>query len=335
MLPYKCEPLQQYPLALFRSRWAHKRGRCLLQLLSTCKKSRSNCTYNRGCGSDQCEARLIINGNGICHIVIHNPISSYNNVWNDFLSDQHSQHTAKKSCKKCITDIFCCNSRLLISQCLQGTDLGSLLLHHTSHSGKTDQCRYQEKDDRENLTDVSKTVCIITVIRIFRKLLPICDHPLRHFQIFQFLFRIIQLLLILGNLILRIFFGVFVLFLSICKVFLTFFQVFNRILKLFLIVCNLFFTVCKLLLIVCDFFLTIGKLRLIFCNFLLSGSKLFLIFRDLPGTGIILFQTGSILRFTVIQLCHIGIQFRLSGSQGLCIGINFFLGFIQFFLCCL
>ena len=119
MLPYKCEPLQQYPLALFRSRWAHKRGRCLLQLLSTCKKSRSNCTYNRGCGSDQCEARLIINGNGICHIVIHNPISSYNNVWNDFLSDQHSQHTAKKSCKKMLTDIFCCNSRLLISQCFK------------------------------------------------------------------------------------------------------------------------------------------------------------------------------------------------------------------------
>ena len=120
--------------------------------------------------------------------------------------------------------------------------------------------------------------------RIFRKLLPICDHPLRHFQIFQFLFRIIQLLLILGNLILSIFFGVFVLFLSICKVFLTFFQVFSRILKLFLIVCNLFFTVCKLLLIVCDFFLTIGKLRLIFCNLLLSGSKLCLIFRNLPGT---------------------------------------------------
>ena len=187
MLPYKRNPLQKHTFALFWSRRTHKGCRCLLQFFSTRKKSGANGTHNRCPGSNQCKTELIINGNGICHIVIHNSIGRYNNVRNDLLANQHSQNTSQHSCKKRITDVFRRNRSLLISQSLQSTDLGSLLLHHTGHGSKTDQCRYQEKDHRENLANVSKAVCIVTIIRVFRKVLTVCDYPLRYLQISQFL----------------------------------------------------------------------------------------------------------------------------------------------------
>ena len=80
---------------------------------------------------------------------------------------------------------------LAIAQCLHRSDLCSLFFYHSCHGCETDQRSDQEKDHRENLTNTFDTVCIVSIVRILRKSVPVCDDPLRLFQIVQFVLCIV------------------------------------------------------------------------------------------------------------------------------------------------
>ena len=82
----------------------------------------------------------------------------------------------------------------LISQSLKGSDLSPLFLHHSCHSGQTDQRRHKKENRRENLADSSHPVCIFSISAVFRQIGPVVYKPFRFFQILNFLFRIRQLL---------------------------------------------------------------------------------------------------------------------------------------------
>ena len=106
---------------------------------------------------------------------------------------------------------------LAVAQCLHRSDLCSLFFDHSRHGRKTDQRSDQEKDHRENLTDIFDTVCIVSIVRILRKSVTVCDDPLRFFQIVQFVLCIVYFLLAVFDFILRVLFAVFIIFLSVCQ----------------------------------------------------------------------------------------------------------------------
>ena len=131
----------------------------------------------------------------ILHIVIHDPIALDNNKRYDFFTDQDTCNTSACRCQKCVIQIFRSNTELTVSKSLHCSNLGSLLLNHSCHSCETDKCRYQEKDNREYFAYVFNAVCIVSIIRIFRKPVSICNDPFRLFQVCKFFFCISNLLL--------------------------------------------------------------------------------------------------------------------------------------------
>ena len=104
---------------------------------------------------------------------------------------------------------------LAVTECLHRSDLCSLFFDHSCHGRKADECCNQKKDHREYLTDIFDTVCIVSVIGIFRKVIAVCDDPFRFFEVVQFFFRIADLLLTVADLIFRFFPAILVFFLSI------------------------------------------------------------------------------------------------------------------------
>ena len=225
MLPYKSDSLQKYSFSFLWCRRTHQRSRCFLEFFSTGKKCGTYRTHNRSTGRNQCKTHLIINGQTVGYIVIHDSVSCNDNIRNDLLTDQHTKNTSTNCSQKCVADIFgryCC---FLISQSLHGTDLGTLFLHHTGHSGQTDQRRHQKKDHRKYLSDILQSFCIISIICVFRKILSVCHHPLRLFQIFQFLSGIRKLLFVLFYFLFCFLFGILIFLLTILQVFFTLLQI--------------------------------------------------------------------------------------------------------------
>ena len=164
MLPEKRDPFQQDSLTLFGSRRTHQRCRGFRQCPVTGENGGSDSTHSCRTCCYHCKFKLITDLDIVHHALVHNAIPVNNNQRQDLLSDQYSQNTASHCGKKGIQQIFGCNCILAVSQSLHCTNLGSLFFHHSCHGSQTYQCSHQEKDNRENLSDASHSVCIIPII---------------------------------------------------------------------------------------------------------------------------------------------------------------------------
>lgn len=195
MLPQNRNAFQKNSLSLFRCRRTHQSRRCFCQCLPAgnngCSHRTDQCCYRSG----QCIFPLVMNLKIIGNIVVHHSICLDDYIWKHFFANQNSCHASSGCCQECIIQIFgMAISIFLLSECLHRSDLGPLLFYHSCHGCETDQCRYQEKNDRKNLTNTLDTVCIITIVRIFRKAVPVCNDPFRLFDVVQFFLRIVDLL---------------------------------------------------------------------------------------------------------------------------------------------
>ena len=226
MLPYKVDPLNKDPFSFFRCRRPHQGCRCLCQSLYAGKKCCTHSTDHCCSGSDQCIAHLIIQLHVITDIPVHDPVGLDNDKRKNLFSKKYSYDTSAYCSQECIAEILGCNGCFSVAQRLHGSDLGSLLLHHSCHRGKTDQRRHQEKYHWENLSDVFQPLCVITKIRVFRKVIAICDDPLRCFNIIYLFLGIIDLLLGFRNFIIGLFFAILIFFLSIGKLLFCVLQIF-------------------------------------------------------------------------------------------------------------
>ena len=217
MLPDKADPLNKDPFSFFRCRRTHQGCRCLCQSPCTGKKCGTHSTDHCCSGSDQCILHFIIQLHVIADIPVHDPIRLDNDKRKNLFSEKYSCDTSTYCSQKCIAEILGCNGCFSIAQCFHCSDLCPLLLHHSCHCGKTDQSRYKEEYHRENLSDVFQPLCVITKIRIFRKVIAICDDPLRCFNIIHLFLGILDLLPGFRNFIIGLFFAVLIFFLSIGK----------------------------------------------------------------------------------------------------------------------
>ena len=226
MLPYKADPLNKYPFSLFWCRRTHQGCRCFCQSFCAGKKCCTHSTDHRCSGSDQCIVHFIIQLHVITNIPVHDPICLDNDKRKNLFSEKNTHDAASCCCKEGITEIFGCNRYFSVAQCFHGSNLGSLLLNHSCHCGKTDQSRYKEEYHRENFSDVFQPLCVITKIRIFRKVIAVCDDPLRCFNIIYLFLGILDLLLGFRNFVIGFFFAVLIFFLSIGKLLFGVLQVF-------------------------------------------------------------------------------------------------------------
>lgn len=78
----------------------------------------------------------------------------------------------------------------------------------------------------KNLSDVFQSLCVITKIRIFWKVIAVRDDPLRCFNIIHLFLGILDLLLGFRNFVIGFFFAVLIFFLSIGKLLFGVLQVF-------------------------------------------------------------------------------------------------------------
>ena len=162
----------------------------------------------------------------IANIPVHDPIGLDNDIRKNLFSEKYSCDASACCSQKCVAEILGCNGCFSVAQRFHGSDLGSLFLHHSCHRGKTDQSRYKEEYHRENLSDVFQPLCVITKIRIFRKVITICDDPLRCFNIIHLFLGILDLLLGFRNFFIGLFFAILIFFLSIGKLVFCILQIF-------------------------------------------------------------------------------------------------------------
>ena len=124
-----------------------------------------------------------MNLKAVFYIVVHNSIGFDDYIWKNFFTDQNTCSASSYCGKKRIVQIFGRNRKLPVAQGLQRSDLCSLFLYHSCHGSKTDQGCHKEKDHRENFSYTFDPVCIIPIIRIFRKIISVCDDPFRFFDL--------------------------------------------------------------------------------------------------------------------------------------------------------
>ena len=166
-----------------------------------------------------CHRRItpVVRDHNIRHMHIDDLICIHNNIWEYFLSEQHTKNASPDCCDQCIIQIFSCDAEFSISERFERSDLRALFLDHTRHRRQTDQRRYDKEQNRKYFSDCPHTVCVIAISGILCKCTSVIDIPGGIFYLCNLLFSIFDLIFPVFDLGFGFFFAIFISFFCLGK----------------------------------------------------------------------------------------------------------------------